>query len=136
MIIPISALFDTSFNVSVTYQVTSTGGTSSIVGTYNVWGDTAEYDESVFYNGTPTPFSVTAAGTICTGPRRILEVHLETSASANVYWNGVLLAQAGDGAVAGDTLVLPFPPNTILPAFQTLSVTGGVVVAGALTAYP
>jgi hypothetical protein len=112
-----------------------------------IYGDTAQYDESVFYNGVAQSaplVAVTGAGTttLLTGPARLLTAFLEAAPGVTGFLivSGQYIARV-DVPVGGNTVVAPitFPPNYILPAGNTVAVqsTGAPIVSGGVSyAYP
>lgn len=136
VVVPISGSIDPTLTVN--YQTADTGNY-----TLTISADTAEYDESIFYNGTlqMVNASATAAGTvtILTGPARLLTAQLEmistTTTGFIAYAGGeaILRCQAGTTGEANSTI--DFPPNTILPAGQGLFlITAGTGSGPASTA--
>lgn len=138
IVVPIISVFDTSVNLFFTGPAAS----------YNVavYGDSFQYDESVFYNGVSNgnaAVATNAAATISTGPCRLLTAFVEggsgTAGSAQLVLNGKTIARV-DIAAGGPAQTVPisFPPNTILSAGQLLVLNATLLtgVAGATIAYP
>jgi len=100
--------------------------TSTASFTMSVFADTAQYDESVFYNGVLQTAStgLGAAGSVAvlTGPARLLTAEIENvgATQAVLGIGGTnLLAATGTDARAMVTL----PAGSILPAGQSLTLT-------------
>jgi hypothetical protein len=144
IVVPIISPVDSTVNVTLT-----AGGLGTIVAAF-VYGDTAEYDQSLFYNGPVTAATATADNNtvaIVSGPVRLLTAHLELDANAIsgsgfLEINGVTMARL-DQVAAGDAGIdvsFAFPPNTILQAGQSLAVNSsvnGLFAIGSCTyAYP
>jgi hypothetical protein len=99
----------------------------------SVFGDTAEYEENIFYNGTITPksASLAAAGnsTLVTGPCRLLTANVIGNAAttlASINVNGVpVLSAAGASGGLDSNETLTFPDNTIVPAQQIVNLVQG-----------
>lgn len=140
VVVPLLGSIDSQVTVSIT--------SSSIANcTLNVYGDAAQYDESIFYNGNSNGGPVVIAhnavgsGTLVSGPVRILSAFCGTataSASAALNWGGNLWLVAEQGTTAGGstTAFTPVVP-LILPAGTSITytiVTGGNV--SVMTAYP
>lgn len=141
MVVAVSGLVDSE--VSVILGGTLPTGTSTV----NVYGDTAAYDETIFYNGKyqTAAQSLSAAGTvnILEGPARLISAStLATGTSAsgslhifggNIILEGII-ANQGTGNVS-----IPFPENTIISYGDViyLSQTGtGSTFASIGYAYP
>jgi len=132
------------------------GGAATVIGVtitgptafqYNVFGDTAQYNENVFYNGVAKGAQTTITGgtagfAIVSGPCRLLTAELDVLPGniGTLQLNGTGILR-GDAA-AGTNSVTPsisFPPNTILPLGQTLqlvSTGAGTVIASVTYSYP
>jgi hypothetical protein len=142
VIVPIMGGIDVDMLVGVT--------TTSANGYLKAYGDTAQYPESVFYNGIVQAATNTAnnsTATILTGPARLLTAHLELDANAIagtglLEINGNTMARLDQVAAADAGLDVPFtfPPNTILQERQTLvvvsSVNGLFAIGSCTYAYP
>jgi hypothetical protein len=129
IVTPIVAVADTQVNVTLV-----AGGGS---GDYSitVWGDNAQYDESVFYNGIANQVGF-VVGPILNGPARLLTATLYSTANELVAMTiggqTLLYCENGQETVS-------FPPNTILPSGQSIvgGVAGGGTAQGGITyAYP
>ena len=115
-----------SDGIGLKAEVTATGG--GWVG--SVYGDTASYDESLFYNGPIQAVSLGAAGTLVNGPCRLLTAWLSSGTGVSMTLGAAIILQ-NTGATG---LATSFPPNTILPAGQSVAISAG---AGGVTyAYP
>ena len=107
--------------------------------TITVYADPQQYDESVFYNGTVQANSSTTSGaTLVSGPARLLTAAVNqsnaTAAFATLNIGGKAFLQCYG---AGNNSSLSFPPNTILPAGTSLTLTHGGGGAGFVTwAFP
>lgn len=148
IVTPIAGFVDTTILIEWTWAVAPPGGY-----TVAVYADTAEYDESIFYNGPMQSVSVTEApdGTypILSGPARLLTLSLEQAAagSSDVVWfkggvatAAILRADVGAG-LAPAVPVMTFPPNTILKAGDSLELNvygaaGSASNANVVWAYP
>ncbi len=128
---------DTSFVVNV-YTVAA-------IATIEVVGDALVYDESSFYNGTiqAAQQETYGAGTylLVDGPCRLLTAALEVSGAGlgQIFIPGenILRVDSSAGQTVLETLT--FPPNTILPAGSSLSLSSNAstVICGNVTyAYP
>jgi hypothetical protein len=128
VVVPIIAADSPSFEIvgTGTWQIT-------------VYADPQQYDESVFYNGTVQANSSTTSGaTLVTGPARLLTAALSQAAAANQF---ATLNIGGKAflQIYGQTnnSSVTFPPNTILPAGTSLTLTHGGGGAGFVTwAFP
>ena len=111
--------------------------------------DTAQYDESVFYNGPTQAITNAVSGvgtlTVLTGPARLLTASLEvtgTGTQGQLFLNGnvFLRADQSAGANNGTPFSMGFPPDTILPAGQNISVQvavgTGAAIGSVTYAYP
>jgi hypothetical protein len=135
IIVPFIGLVDTSVVVTLTE-----GGTVQNA-TLTVFGDTAAYPESIFYNGTAQTTGVVQGvignTTIVTGPKRILAVTADANAAGvgSVQMNGntLIALNAGQGPTS-----LPMPPFTILQALETIVLAASTAAtAGSVCwAYP
>ncbi len=127
VVVPVTALISTGMLIDLTI----TGGGSANV---HIYGDTVLTPESAFYNGVMKTAQVNATGTLLTGPARLLSANCGGAAAANITLGGnaIVAALAGAGAVQS------FPPNTVLPAGQTLQgFVGGAGTACSINyAYP
>ena len=128
VVVPLPGIANALGTTAITLTYTGT------LAEFSVWSDTALYDESVFYNGIAVANSLTSAGTLVTGPARLLSVSGEAGAGGS-------LAITLDGTqilavAAGTTNVLVFPANTILAQGQTLAAFGTFGLAGSVSAYP
>lgn len=119
IVIPFIGLLDKGVTITITT-------TQTLV--VQAFGDTAQYDESVFYNGVAIAASQIANNntvTILTGPARLLTANLDLQAAGFaglINLNGVPILRSDAVAAAGQSVALSFPPNTILPAGQTVTV--------------
>jgi hypothetical protein len=139
VVVPIAPFFLS--NLATTAAEIIVTGTS--VGGYSVqvFGDTAQYPESIFYNGVPTTATqVLAAGgsvTVLNGPARLLALDVTASGGASVS-----LQVAGNGllnAPSGGYSPLTLPPNTLLAKGQSVVLIqsgAGATLGAALYAYP
>jgi hypothetical protein len=130
-VVPIAPAIDSSYSIAI---ATAGGGY-----TVTVIGDTAFYDESVFYNGVirSTGASLAAAGStnMLGGPARLLTLSLSATTAANIGISG----SSALGLVAAGSVAVSFPPNTILQVNNTLILTqsGAGASLGLVTyAYP
>ena len=133
VVIPVDAVVDPAVNV---YVQTFAAGTV----TMEVFGDTPQYDESVFYNGTPTTVGVvnpTSGTVLATGPCRLLHVWMECTAaqSASIQGAGgaLLRITAGLGTYRDYT---PPQPFIIQDGTTVVTATGTATSAGVVVAYP
>jgi hypothetical protein len=118
VVVPITEI-DSSFNVAM---VVGGAGTTQFACT--VVADTAQYDESVFYNGAVKVATAVAVGTMATGPFRLLTASVLGATSA-LSIGGTNVIQNNSGTVP---VVLSFPQPYLIPA--------GVIVAAAGTGPP
>lgn len=114
-VVPVVAALDT------TYEVTLTCAAGAVY-TVTITEDTAQYDESVFYNGVAqSASSATNGALLAEGPCRLLTATASCTGTTGVTLNGnsgsVLFAFQGNQA-------LTFPPNTIIPAGVPLTCSG------------
>ena len=94
--------------------------------TIKVFGDTAQYDESVFYNGPVTTVSASGPGTIVYGPCRLLALTVAGGESGAAIQRNVPAAAALLDASAGLYTALSFgSQGIIIPYGDYLSLTGG-----------
>jgi hypothetical protein len=127
VVVPVNSIIDGAVTVTITVAALQ-----SI--TLQVFGDTAQYDESVFYNGAVQATTVVAAGTIKSGPFRLISVNaLSTGTGAIVLSSGGnLLVTNANGLVQEQS----FPPNLIVPAGVSVNATGAVGQSSVVWAYP
>ena len=135
VVVPFIGLVDTQ----VTIQMTQAGAPDQV--DFTVFGDTAQYPESAFYNGPVTVADavVTGAGTttLATGPCRLLTAALGAQAASNgniTVGTAVVLNVQGGGEVA-----VGFPPNgqIVAPGVVVGVQWGAGTILGAIsTAYP
>lgn len=133
-IVPVFALTGSSF-----FDIAVTGAS---VGGYDITilGDSALYDESVFYNGVvQTATAVLGAvgsATILNGPARLLTADLAMVGASNgqLFVAGTQASLRANNSYASIT----WPPNTILPSGKSVTMTaGGATLFGSVTfAYP
>jgi hypothetical protein len=99
----------------------------------SVYGDTGIYDESIYYNGPMQVAETGAAGTLLSGPARILNISLVATGAGDTFlqWNSEPILYAPHGL----SVTLPFPPNTILDAGDSL-ILAAAGVAAVTYAYP
>ena len=138
-VVPITSTIDTALTITVT-------GTVGETFVLTVYGDTAQYPESVLYNGRAgaAVAARTVAGitTILNGPARILtaEVHSDAAAvNAVIVWDGAEILHANATAAQQISSTLTFPPNTLLSAGSSISLTTfgtGAATGTVLSAYP
>jgi len=131
---------------SVEVIIVGPGGTTSIPVT--IWTDTAQYDESILYNGTAKAISAqentNGTFTVLSGPVRLISASLEQAAGGSAIFGlstgGVILRSDNPAGQPTASLVVSFPPNTIVPNGESLVliVFGGAVysIVGAVYAYP
>jgi hypothetical protein len=109
---------------SVEVIVVVTGASVPIM----IWTDTAQYDESIFYNGPVKFFSTSTPGAnLATGPARLISAALTITGA-----NAAQLAQGSadlinlQGAPAGESFTdrITFAPNTILPSGESVEFFG------------
>ena len=118
--------------------------TAAWQGTIEIGGDSAIYDESVFYNGTAKTIATVAVGatTLLTGPARLLSCYAGCGAAAGssslVRVNGAVAVEAANGAGAfPQNVPLTFPDDTILQAGATVTATITTSGVGSVVyAYP
>ena len=134
VVVPIAGAIDDTFTVTVT---TATSCTVEVI------GDTALYQESIFYNGFAAGAGAArlAAGTstVLNGPARLLTAQVETlgAFSANLLINGNQILRVDGLAGQNGFDAVAFPPNTILSAGQAMTVTtSGLGGASCTYAYP
>lgn len=142
IICPYNSVLDPVLNISLN------GLTPAQVVTVTIQGDTAQYKEDVFYNGTMKTDSqaiATATTTnFVTGPTRLLTATLgaggATFAQLLQASNGKSLLTAPGTAGSNVGASVSFPPNTILPSGDSIGVSsnaaGPVVIGGITHAYP
>jgi hypothetical protein len=133
----------TPIDQSVEVLVTVSGPTISV--SLAVWGDVAEYTESIFYTGQMKVMSNRqgAAGTILLpvgGPIRLLTAQLSSTVAGQVtlFITGSPYNLLEIDVATGEASVT-FPPDTILPSGDTLSLfqsAAGVSAAQVSYAYP
>ena len=138
-VVPITSTIDTSVTITVTGGVGANFGLS-------VYGDTAQYPESVLYNGRAGAFTYTRAvagtTTILNGPARLLTVEVRSatnSVNAFILWDGAEILHANANATSQISSTLAFPPNTLLSAGSTLALNtfgAGVAAGTVVSAYP
>ena len=114
-------------------------------GTIEVAGDTAQYPESVLYNGQAgaavAARTVAGTTTILNGPARILtaEVHSAAAVNAVIVWDGAEILHANATAAQQISSTLTFPPNTLLSHGSSISLTtfgAGAATGTIVSAYP
>ena len=116
VVVPVAPALDTSVRVSFTFT------TAAWQGTLGVSGDTAEYPESLFYNGTLQEFHTATVATtaLClNGPFRILTASCGVANAAQtavLLLDGVAALRVDSNTTETLTASLAFPPNTIVPA--------------------
>lgn len=132
VIVPIVAALDTT--VIVTPFLT--GGTC----TTTLFGDSTEYDESIFYNGVPVATSTTATSvSLFVGPGRLLSADLNANGagSASMSIGGVIVANVSPPAGVYATTQHDFPQPFIIPfgvqVGATITAPGRVSIS---TAFP
>ena len=138
-VVPITSTIDTSLTITVNDTVGENFGLS-------VYGDTAQYPESVLYNGragaSAALRTVGGTTTLLNGPARILTAQVRsTTAAVNAFilWDGVEILHANANATSQISSTLAFPPNTLLSSGSTLALnTAGVGAATGtvVSAYP
>jgi len=136
VICPINTFVDQTYYIEA-YVV---GGVTSV--TFDVFYDTLQYPESVFYNGQMKAASLTlvAAGgptTVVNGPARLLTIQTDATggAVALVFISGTQVQRVDSGA----NNTLTFPPNTIIPAGSVVAlqqVGAGAAICSVTLAYP
>jgi hypothetical protein len=142
VIVPMVSLVDST--VAVTIGLGGAGGTSTV----EIYGDTAAYPESVFYNGPALIYSTTTSGTVMvTGPIRVLSAGLSVEAAAAIsnsinpsatFGQGALISIA-TAAADGVAVTTTFPePGLIVPSGATLTyeATGAGGRGNLVAAYP
>jgi hypothetical protein len=141
VIVPVVGVVDSTVAVAAN----SSGGATNF--SLTAWADGSQYDESVFYNGvaqSAQQILVGAGGaTIINGPARLLTADLEASGNGCtgvIDLNSIgVLRRDGTAANPDPSGSLTFPPNTILPAGETLSLQqagAGATIGSATFAYP
>ena len=130
VVIPIIAPIDTG--VGLVFSFFAAGWQ----GTIEVAGDTAAYQESLFYNGVPQVAYATAGGVLASGPCRLLsaQVFTTTADPASITANGANLLEATGTPNAPTFLTLPQP--FIIPRGQQVTLQGLHPVGLVSTAYP
>ena len=102
-------------------EVTATGGGFG----GSVYGDTAAYNESLFYTGYMESSETYLDGqTLVAGPARLFTL-----------WCGGCQINHGNAVLSGSNTTLTFPPNTIIAPGDSLTQQGGGF-AGVTYAYP
>jgi hypothetical protein len=133
MVIPIVTAIDNSFNVTV-------GAVPAVGFTVNAYADSNIYDESVFYNGPTSSTTLTVAGTLITGPARLLTLNIDAGSSqtGEVLIAGTRVLRVDTTATVNSTPTLTFPANTLIPSGTTVTfaVGAGTPIASASWAYP
>lgn len=131
-VVPVLGAADTTFTITI-------GQANALVTeTTTVYADSVTTQESVLYNGIAKGGAAFLGGAttavIATGPCRLLTAScIAVNAGANC---GLILSQAGGpnnpilfteatAAVTTQVAAVTFPPNTILPAGQTLTLNQG-----------
>lgn len=118
----------------VTVTITTAAGSVAV----DVWGDTAEYGEDIFYNGqaeqTWSRQTTSSTVTLLTGPARLLTAMVSVDVGAGtgqIILDGILCLEAAAQAspAANQVATLTFPPNTLLSAGATVT----AVFSGAAT---
>ncbi len=139
VVVPVLGVADSSYTI----RVDAAGVPMTF--TLTVWADSDVTQESVFYNGVIQVKSVRqgAAGTVgvLVGPCRLLTAQVSSTAAGqvtlfNVGGSGLNLIEVD---AATETVSINFPPNTILPIGQGLSLfqsPAGVSAAQVTYAYP
>ena len=137
-VVPILSTLDSAVSVKIV--------PGAFTYTLTVNGDTAQYSESVLYNGQGKSLSATraVAGTtvLLNGPARLLTVEVRSAAAAVnafILWDGneILHANADAGHQISSTLT--FPPNTLLSNGSSLALNtfgAGVASGTVVSAYP
>jgi hypothetical protein len=128
VVVPVSALIDTSFLIQVFAAVNAN---APIV--FTVVADTAEYREDVFYNGPVQVASGNNAGQLLAGPARLLAITLSATTDTFVT-NGA--GKAFIYARAGTETEMTFPPNSILGQGDIVNLAAAANNCGVTFAYP
>ena len=138
-VVPITSTIDTSLTITVTGTVGENFGLS-------VYGDTAQYPESVLYNGRASASKATraTAGTtvLLNGPARLLTAEVRSTSpivNAFILWDGAEILHANANATSQISSTLTFPPNTLLSPGSTialLTVGADAGVGTVVSAYP
>jgi hypothetical protein len=144
VVVPIVAGLDSTFTFAGS-------GLSNVSTAFTIYADTAQYDESVFYNGVAQTSSAASStstlATVLTGPARLLNATLALTNTVAGDAVAVLRVNSASNAIrleleaiGGLASAIAFPPNTILPAGATvqtaLTVGTGLSAGGVTYAYP
>ena len=131
VVVPVNPVVDPTVNLFV-----QNGGATTI--TTGVAGDTAAYDESLFYNGSPTTVTAsTGPTTLATGPLRLLNAHIDVQAAqANIITVGGKGVLRADGSNQPGTVALSFPQPWCVGPGVIVATTGASTESGVSVAYP
>ena len=134
-VIPIPAVADSQVEIIISCA-SGVGGPYA----YSVFGDTAQYDESVFYNGRPVLASAAATGNLVTTECRLLTASVDAAGSGAaegaITIGGVDVIRVDLASVGGATAAtLEFPQPYIVQATIAAVSTGGAVCSVSY-AYP
>ena len=126
VVVPMLGVIDNS----VLVNVVNTSPTVSL----NAFADTAEYDESVFYNGAIQTAFLNSNGLLVSGPIRLLTAQMSAGAAGSQIEIGGVPALS---VVSGQDS-LSFGEGKIVPAGTNVSVAGGAATpfASITYAYP
>lgn len=130
MVVPIASSVDTEIQIFIV------GPGSAGEYSFNVYGDTDLYDESIFYTGTPTATSSNTASTLVNGPCRLLSAEVfstSTAAAAIKLGSGTLIETSG---AADQPVAISLPDDTIVPAGTLITLAGTNPFGAVSTAYP
>ena len=137
-VVPILSTLDSAVSVTIT--------PGAFTYTLTVNGDTAQYSESVLYNGqgrsTMAARAVSGTTVLLNGPARLLTVEVRSTTAlvnAFIFWDGVEILHANANATSQISSTLAFPPNTLLSSGSTIALsTAGVGAATGtvVSAYP
>ena len=137
-VVPILSSLDLAVSVTIT--------PGAFTYTLTVNGDTAQYSESVLYNGqgrsTMAARAVSGTTVLLNGPARLLTVEVRSTTAlvnAFIFWDGVEILHANANATSQISSTLTFPPNTLLSSGSTIALsTAGVGAATGtvVSAYP
>lgn len=141
IVTPVIAVADSSVTVTI--------NTSEPTIDINMWGDTAQYDESILYNGYIKSVAYTrltsATGvTLLSGPARLLSASISVDVgggTAQLLFDGIPFLDAAAQATpaANGTNTTTFPPNTLLPTnsiIEALFTGGATADFSVMYAYP
>jgi hypothetical protein len=130
VIVPIIGVADTTLAISVG------GMTGASLYNLTVWADTAEYDESILYNGLPTTPQAIGVATLVNGPCRLLALSLSGGAGGADIQRNVPTPAGLLGVGANGFATLSFGGQGIIIPYGDYLSCAGATAASVTYAYP